>query len=151
MFTEKNLEQIHNHGLSEAKVLQQLQIFKEGIPFANLVEPASANRGVEVLSEKEQQDFANLFEAEKDKLDLLKFIPASGAATRMFKFLHQFLENYNLENEDIDTFLQKKENKNLKIFFDSIEKFAFSSLVREKLEAKYSSYDNLEKGERCIF
>ncbi len=151
MFTEKNLQQIKNHGLSEAKVKNQLEIFKEGIPFVNVVEPASTTNGIEVFSEKEQQFYANLFEAEKDKLDLLKFVPASGAATRMFKFLHQFLENFNLENDDIEVFLQKEENRSLRIFFDSVEKFAFSSLVREKLEEKYSDYDNLGKGKRYYF
>ena len=120
MFTEKNLQQIHNHGLSEAKVLRQLQIFKEGIPFANVVEPASADNGIAVFSKREQQDFDKLFEAKKDKLDLLKFVPASGAATRMFKFLHQFLDHYDYKNVEIDVFLQQEENKNLKIFFDSL-------------------------------
>ena len=151
MFTEKNLQQIHNHGLSEAKVLRQLQIFKEGIPFANVVEPASVDNGIAVFSKTEQQDFAKLLEAKKDKLDLLKFVPASGAATRMFKFLHQFLDHYDYKNVDIDVFLQQEENKNLKIFFDSIDNFAFSYLVKEKLEAKYSNFENLEKGKRYYF
>ncbi len=151
MFTEKNIQQIKNHGLSEAKVTRQLEIFKEGIPFANVVEPASADNGIAVFSETEQRHFASLFEAEKDKLDLLKFVPASGAATRMFKFLHQFLESYDFENEDIDAFLQKEENKNLKIFFDSIDQFAFSSLVKEKLEAKFPDFENFEKGKHYYF
>ncbi|QQX77363.1 MULTISPECIES: DUF4301 family protein [Aequorivita] len=151
MFTEKNIQQIKNHGLSEAKVARQLEIFKKGIPFANVVEPASADNGIAVFSETEQNHFVALFEAEKDRLDLLKFVPASGAATRMFKFLHQFLENYDFENEDIDAFLQKEENRNLKIFFESIEKFPFSSLVKEKLEAKFPDFKNFEKGKRFYF
>ncbi len=151
MFTEKNIQQIKNHGLSEAKVTRQLEIFKEGIPFANVVEPASADNGIAVFSETEQRHFASLFEAEKDKLDLLKFVPASGAATRMFKFLHQFLENYDFENEDIDAFLQKEENRNLKIFFESIENFAFSPLVKDKLEAKFPDFENFEKGKHYYF
>ncbi|MEZ4881419.1 MAG: DUF4301 family protein [Flavobacteriaceae bacterium] len=151
MFTEKNLQQIHNHGLSETKVLRQLQIFKEGIPFANVVEPASTGNGIAVFSKTEQQDFAKIFEAEKDTLDLLKFVPASGAATRMFKFLHQFLEHYDFKNGAIDAFLQKQENKNLKTFFGSIDNFAFSSLVKEKLEAKFPDFENLEKGKRYYF
>ncbi|CAM3318927.1 DUF4301 family protein [Aequorivita lipolytica] len=147
MFTEKNLQQIKNHGLSEAKVKHQLEIFKEGIPFANVMEPASADKGIEVFSEKEQQHFATLFETEKDKLDILKFVPASGAATRMFKFLHQFLESYN-PKDNIESFLQKEENRNLKIFFESIDNFAFSFLVKDKLEEKYSELENFEQGKR---
>ncbi len=151
MFTEKNIQQIKNHGLSEAKVTRQLEIFMEGIPFANVVEPASADNGIAVFTEKQQQDFVTLFEAEKDKLDLLKFVPASGAATRMFKFLHQFLEGFDFNTENIDVFLQTEENKTLKIFFDSIDKFAFSSLVKEKLDAKYPAFENFEKGKRHYF
>jgi len=151
MFTEKNLQQINSHGLSEAKIKNQLEIFKNGIPFAQVVEPASADKGIEVFSEKERQHFATIFETEKDKLDLLKFVPASGAATRMFKFLHQFLEYYYFEENDIDKFLQKEENKNLKIFFDSIDQFAFSTLVKEKLNEKYADFENFEKGKKYYF
>src|SRR5690606_8351258 len=137
-----------NHGISEAKIKLQLQIFKEGIPFTNIMEPASTDTGIEVFSEKEQQHFASLFESVKDELDLLKFVPASGAATRMFKFLHQFLEYYYFEKNDIDKFLQKEENQNLKFFFDSIDKFAFSALVKKSLDEKYPDFNNFEKGKR---
>lgn len=147
MFTEKNKQQIKAHGLSEATIKEQLQIFKNGIPFADVVKPASTDNGIEVFSDKEQQQYVNLFEAKKDELDLIKFVPASGAATRMFKFLHQFLANYN-PNVEIDLFLQKEENKDLKIFFDSLDNFAFSDLVKRKLEQNYSDYQNFEKGKR---
>jgi hypothetical protein len=150
MFTEKNRQQIKTHGLSETDVKRQLNIFKEGIPFADVVAPASANNGIEVFSEEEQQHFANLFEKNKDNLDLLKFVPASGAATRMFKFLHQFLENYD-PNENIDEFLQKEENKNLNLFFNSIDDFAFSYLVKNKLEEKHPDCQNLDKEKRYYY
>ncbi|WP_310991433.1 DUF4301 family protein [Aequorivita marina] len=148
MFTEKNIAQIKTNGLSEANVMDQLQIFKDGIPFANVVKPAAAGNGIQVLSVEEQQHFANVFEAKKDKLDLLKFVPASGAATRMFKFLHQFLGNFNPENDTIGTYLQKEANANLSTFFNSFEKFAFSDLVHNYLNEKYPNFQSLEKGER---
>ncbi|AFL80888.1 hypothetical protein Aeqsu_1395 [Aequorivita sublithincola DSM 14238] len=147
MFTEKNIQQIKNHGLSEAEVTRQINIFKEGIPFANVMAAASANNGIEVFSEKQQQHFVNLFEVEKDKLELLKFVPASGAATRMFKFLHEFLEKYN-PAENIDEFLQKEENLNAKLFFESIDDFAFSFLVNRKLKEKYPDFENFNKEKR---
>lgn len=148
MFTQNNLQQINSHGLSEAIVKDQIQIFKNGIPFADIVEAASVQNGIEVVSEEEQQGFVNLFETAKDKLDLLKFVPASGAATRMFKFLHQFLENYKPENDDIDAFLQKEKNENLRIFFNSMDDFAFSDLVKKQLDEKYPTYQNFKKGKQ---
>lgn len=152
MFTEKNSQQIRAHGLTETDVNNQILIFKNGIPFANVVEAASVNNGIQVLSEEEQQYFTNLFETEKDRLDLLKFVPASGAATRMFKFLHQFLftivNEINTENYNIDEFLQKEENVNLKTFFNSLDNFAFSDLVKKQLNHKYPDYQNFEKGKQ---
>ncbi len=148
MFTDKNREQIKTHGLAEATVKDQMKIFKNGIPFANIVGAASAYKGVEILSEKTQHDFVNLFEAEKDTLELLKFVPASGAATRMFKFLHQFLEDFNFETDDIETYLLRDENKDLKPFFASLDKFAFSTLVKEKLAKNHPDFENLQKGKQ---
>src|SRR5690554_3075016 len=145
MFTEKNKQQIKSHGLSETEIERQLEIFKNGIPFVNVVEAASIQKGIEVFSESEQQHFRNVFELQKDKLELLKFVPASGAATRMFKFLHAFLEKYDPE-QDIESFLQNEGNKDLRIFFDSIDKFAFSDTVFKILETKYPDYKSFKKG-----
>ncbi len=147
MFTEKNIEQIKAHGLTETKITDQLQKFKDGIPFANIVEAASANNGIKILSAKQQKYFVSLFDSKKEELDLLKFVPASGAATRMFKFLHQFLDNYDL-SDDIEAYLQKEENANLKKFFDSIGNFAFTDLVKRNFENKYPDYKNFEKGKQ---
>ncbi len=149
MFTEKNRKQIKAHGLSELEIERQLAIFKRGIPFANVVDSVSINNGIEAFSESEQQHLVNLFESQKDKLDLLKFVPASGAATRMFKFLHRFLETYK-PSDDIDEFLQKEENRDLKLFFDSIEDFAFSDLVFKSVESKYRGFQDFEKGKRFV-
>ncbi len=148
MFTEKNIQQIKNHGLTEGKVERQLEIFKEGIPFANVVEAASAGNGIDIFSESEQNHFVQLFETEKEKLDLLKFVPASGAATRMFQFLHPFLEQFDYKRIGIDEFLQKAENKDLKTFFDASEKFAFSDLVTDNLHQKHPDFGHFEKGKQ---
>ena len=151
MFTEKNIQQIKNHGLSEEKITKQLNIFKKGIPFANIVEAAAAGKGIEIVSEKEQMDFVSLFESKKEQLDLLKFVPASGAATRMFQFLHCFLEAFDLEKNNIDEFLQKEENTDLKKFFNASEKFAFSDLVTANLHKKFSDFATFDKGKQFYF
>src|SRR5690554_2809379 len=145
MFTEKNKQQIKSHGLSETEIERQLEIFKNGIPFVNVVEAASIQNGIEVFSEPEQQHFRNVFELQKDKLELLKFVPASGAATRMFKFLHGFLENYD-PKDDLEIFLQNEENSDLRTFFDAIGNFAFSATIFRNLESKYPEYKGFEKG-----
>lgn len=148
MFTEKNLRQIESHGLSKEEISRQLLIFKNGIPFSNVAAAASADFGIQILSEKEQHDLATLYENSKDQLELLKFVPASGAATRMFEFLHQFLENFNPDKDNIDRFLELEENQDLKIFLESIKDFAFSDLVFDKLKSHSPDFEKLSKDEK---
>lgn len=147
MFTEKNIQQIKSHGLSETEVNRQLKIFRNGIPFANIEKAASLQNGIESFSQTQKEDFVQLFESEKDKLKLLKFVPASGAATRMFKFLHRFLEIYD-HGTNIDSFLQKEETQDLKVFFNSLKKFPFSKLVFDRLNNKFANFYTMEKGKR---
>ncbi len=148
MLTEKHSEQIKSHGLSEAEINRQLQIFRKGIPFVDVVEAASVENGIGQLTPEQQKDLVSLFDSKKDELQLLKFVPASGAATRMFKFLHQFLENYDPENQPIDVLLEQEGKSDLKKFFDHIDQFAFSPLVFENLHSKYPDYPHLDKGKR---
>jgi len=98
MLTEKDIEQIEKHGLNINQVYGHLEIFKRGIPFANIVTTASAGNGIQLLSSEEQKGLDAFYESNKDKLDIVKFVPASGAATRMFQFLHEFLDNYDPES-----------------------------------------------------
>ncbi|QAA81874.1 DUF4301 family protein [Aequorivita sp. H23M31] len=149
MFTERNRQQIEAHGLTEAEVERQLEIFKHGIPFAHVVGSVSINNGIRVFSESEQKKYVDLFESQKDNLDLLKFVPASGAATRMFKSLHRFLEIYD-PKMDIEKFLQEETSKDLKIFFDSFEHFAFADLVLKRLKSKHKGFDDLKKGKKYL-
>ena len=148
MLTENNIRQIQSHGLTEMEVERQLQIFRKGIPFANIVEAASAGNGILVFSEEEQENFVGLFETKRKELELLKFVPASGAATRMFSFLHQFLEEFDPNSDNVNSFLQKPENKEVKKFFNSLADFPFSDLVFEKLDLKYPQYNSFEEGKR---
>lgn len=146
MFNEKNLQQIRLHGLSQEEINRQIQIFKNGIPFSNVVAAASVDNGIQIFSESEQHELATLFETNKDRLDLLKFVPASGAATRMFKFLHRFLEDFDPKENNIDQFLEQQEN--LKIFLESLKDFAFFDLVDDKLKSHAPNFENLSKGEK---
>ena len=86
---------------------KQLAIFKNGIAKANLDRPAVINDGILKLTNEEFQQYSDYFDTKKDKLKLKKFVPASGAASRMFKFLNEFLNEFDIENEtinDVDQF-----------------------------------------------
>ena len=87
MFQEKDITQIANKGLSIKQVQEQIQLFKQGLPFVNLKSAATSGKGILKLSEAERQGLIDLFDVRRNSNSILKFVPASGAATRMFKSL----------------------------------------------------------------
>ena len=66
-----------------------------GFPTVKLKKAALINDGIVRIPESEIQSYVDFYNKKKDQLDILKFVPASGAATRMFKFLHEFLQDYD--------------------------------------------------------
>lgn len=110
-------------------VNQQITHFKNGFPFLNIVAPATPGNGIKVLSENELSHFKNTYPEKAAQIDVVKFVPASGAASRMFKDLFAFLEG----DGDISKspFVQK--------FMNNIEKFAFYDDLDEVLKSAGSS------------
>lgn len=149
MLTNSDLQQIELHGLSPTTIKKQLETFTSGIPFANVVTAASIGNGIEVISGENHQKLVDHFESRKDTLDLVKFVPASGAATRMFKFLHQFLIDFNPEEQNLRTFLKEGNHGELEIFLKSLKEFAFVSAVRKEIRKNFPSYKHGTKGLRA--
>ena len=151
MLTEKDIKQIENNGLSLQEVYRQLETFRQGIPYANIVTTASVGNGIKQISKEQQQQLESTFERKKDKLDVVKFVPASGAATRMFQFLHEFLDNYDPENMLFRDFAKKNDSQELLTFFGATSEFAFVNLVRKKIREQYPDYKKSSKGQRHYY
>jgi hypothetical protein len=96
-----------------------------------LKKPATINDGILKISNQEFQEYAKFFDEKKKNLKLKEFVPASGAASRMFKFLNEFLNDFNLENETINAYINRKKDKNLPIFLAGIEKFPFYEIIKK--------------------
>ena len=112
MFTENQISEIKAHGLTVSQVEAQIEAFKRGFPSLEVVKAASPEDGITILSEEACNAAVEHYEAAAEQLEVVKFVPASGAATRMFKELFEFV-NDNKRGKGIDTLLQ------------NIEKFAF--------------------------
>ena len=112
MFNEKDLQQITSHGLTVEQVEQQIENFKQGFPFLNVVRAAAAGDGVCVLDEEVIRHAEACYDAAAEHLGIVKFVPASGAATRMFKELFEFVND-------------GKRGKGIDVLLDNIQKFAF--------------------------
>lgn len=150
MFSDKDLQQIKAKGITLDEVGKQLQFFRQGVPFTNLVEAATIGNGILKFSKKEQEQFVTYFEKECAHKALLKFVPASGAATRMFKFLYEFLEAYQPEKESTNAFINKYKANQLSMFFIGAEKFPFYTEVLKNAKAFYPEWKNFTRDQKRV-
>ncbi len=121
MLTDQDKTQIKKLGISEKQVLAQMENFRKGFPFTRLVKPAVIGDGLISLSDSETRELAALYDKLAPSLDLVKFIPASGAATRMFKDLYSFLDEPEADNPKPLEETHPEVHK----FISRIEQFAF--------------------------
>ena len=149
MLTSDDHQQIEKKGVDIEKINRQLDIFVRGIPFVEVVTAASIGNGIEIIKDKDRQDLIDFFEKKKSGLDLVKFVPASGAATRLFSFLYNFLDSFNPEEKILKTYLKENDNKELTTFLSSLKEFAFVNSVRKKIRRNYPEYRHGSKGVRA--
>lgn len=123
MLNANDLEQLKAKGISETQIEEQLACFVKGFPFLEIAASASMEQGILVVSKEDQATYMDAWDAylAKNK-KIVKFVPASGAASRMFKNLYEFLSaDYNEPN----TAFEMK-------FFGEIHKFAFYDALNAK-------------------
>ena len=112
MFSKEDLQQIEQHGLTQAQVEQQIENFRKGFPYLKIVRAAAAGDGVLVMSDEQIAQAEARYNDVAANIKVVKFVPASGAATRMFKELFEYV------NDD-------KRTPGIDKLLDNIEKFAF--------------------------
>lgn len=117
MLTHEDKELLAKKGISEEKIAEQLACFEKGFPYLKLSAAASVeNGGIMKAEDKDVERYLAAWDAYKDgDKKIVKFVPASGAASRMFKNMFEFLgADYDKPTTDFE-----------KKFFDHIHDFAF--------------------------
>lgn len=128
IFDEKDMNQMKARGISLEKVISQIKMFKKGTPYLKLNQPCTIGNGIRSVTEDELKKLASIFEEYAPKKRLTKFVPASGAASRMFKTLLRFNNEFNMIQRDIIASEAQEENGErlqMVTFMDGIHKFAF--------------------------
>lgn len=116
-FSKEDIHQIITRGQTPETILSQIEIFKLGIPYTTLHRPCTGDDGITVLQQSDIEALEALYAHAVSAGRVTKFVPASGAATRMFQALITYCEH----NETTDS----KKNKDILQFFDNIKRFAF--------------------------
>ena len=148
IFTTRDLEQINNKGISIDKIEKQLYYYKNGIPKIKLMDCATVSNGIVRPTEKEKEAFIKIFEDNKLNTTIEKFVPASGAASRMFKFLIEFLQDFDSKNETINAYINRTGNKNLAIFQVGFKNFPFYSELLKHTKNKFPNFSELVPDEK---
>lgn len=145
-FTEKDLQQLQQIGISENDVHNQIENFKKGFPFVQLEHAATIGDGIIKLDENDLAKYQDFFNKNLDKTTPVKFVPASGAASRMFKELFAYNENPT-DDSSMSTMLDKVDNfafsEDLKSLNSTNDKPQLANLI---LNEEGLNYGHLPKG-----
>ena len=128
MFTPNDISQIEARGLSVAEVEKQIDNFRNGFPSLPVVRAASGGDGVRQLTEEELHSAEELYNSRAKEIKTIKFVPASGAATRMFKELFEYV------NDD-------KRTAGIDKLITNLEKFAFFAELAKYLKPQIDDKD----------
>ncbi len=148
MFSLAELEQISQHGISLEQIENQIQNFKQGFPPLSIEKAATIGDGLHRFDGSGIDDLIQLFEKDIRSRQVCKFVPASGAASRMLRDLMSFLNDYDDQIPDIDS------SPSISRFFGKLTDFAFYSQLDQALSAQggisqlmaETGYDQIVRG-----
>lgn len=143
-FSDTDLRQIADLGLTKDAVDQQIENFRKGFPKTKLIDAATVdNGGILRLNDKEIDKYSTYYSKASKGKKILKFVPASGAATRMFKDLYAFTATYFGIDYKIE-----QEHPTVKEFIEKIRTFAFFDDLKTCMERAHADFgDYMERGD----
>ena len=141
-FSKKDLEDILAHGLKPETITEQLDLFQRGVFTPELIAPCTIGNGVRMLSADDGSRLTAAFRQAAQNGRITKFVPASGAATRMFKNL---LAAYNHPDR---SYLSS--DSSVTELIDKIERFAcYNALVKVMARDGLNCRGMIETGGRA--
>jgi len=122
MYTPSDMEQLNQKGISIKQLEEQIQFLQKGFPALTIVAPVSTQKGIRSIPISDHEEYIQEWETYlKSNKQVMKFVPASGAASRMFKDLYEFLSaSYSIPTTTYE-----------QLFFDQITYFPFFNALNE--------------------
>ena len=137
----KDLDQLKAKGISMDVLKEQLMQFEEGFPAADLAACATPGHGIEVLSAAQLKELRTAYQTYRKTKEarILKFVPASGAATRMFKDLYASYNKLKEAASGASSTAQVSAeplDKPTQYFFDHLAQYPFYAELKATLKSK---------------
>jgi len=131
-------------------IIEQVETFEKGIVPVRIVRACTVGNGIRTIHEEQYNSYFNLFQSAVDNERVIKFVPASGAASRMFKNLQSVLTNSKTTRNELEKAASSgdKENASVLEFIDNLEHFAFyDDLKKQMMEVGLNLEQLKEQGE----
>ncbi len=137
MFSENDLAQIKDRGMSVETVEQQIENFEQGFPFLEVIKAATVKDGIMQFDTQTIDEYILSYVEKSQQKKVVKFVPASGAASRMFKALFSFMETYKGTDEEYQKLVEDESQRPIFDFFKRINDFAFYDDLQNVYEKNY--------------
>ena len=134
MITQQDILQLKQRNIEPEMIQKQLERFRNGFPSIRLSRPAIPGDGLICFNKEERKLYQDYFDSWSGNKKILKFVPASGAATRMFKHLFEFLDAIEKEDSGFNS---------VSFFIQNIRKFAFFHSLHQVLHRDGYSLETL--------
>jgi len=128
LFSRRQVRELKERGISLAEAYRQYEMLKRGAYYVKLVRPCRVGDGILTIPEREYHNLLTLHDEAMAAGRMMKFVPASGAATRMFQDWYRVLAG---------------EFKDEGVFLSELEKYPFYSLLKERITAHGLEIGNL--------
>lgn len=124
-YTKEDIRQLKSRGMKSETIDAQLADFQKGFTPVTLTEPATVGNGILQITAEEGDRLVALYEQAAPHTDILKMVPASGSATRMFKELFAFADSYKGSVEEFLQLVQQKQPGSMHDFFLKLDELPF--------------------------
>jgi hypothetical protein len=133
-FSKNDLRQINKSGLTPGDVEKQLAMYRHGSNYLKLNRPCAINDGILSINRAELKELIKIYDKEAGKFKLLKFVPASGAASRMFAEWFLAVEKGGFDSPSLN-----------QSFLRSFKKYPFYSLIKQnKCASEFIEQKNIK-------
>ncbi len=140
LLLENNLE------LDIEKIIEQVQIFEKGIAYLKLARPCVIGDGIKVILGIEENEYLNHFKSALDEGRIIKFVPASGAASRMFKnLLSVSMKNKHTNIKTLKEKASRGDDESAAVveFYENLPRFAFYEDIKNAVIKSGSRLEDL--------
>lgn len=134
LFSRKDIQQIERLGLDVKAIDKQISLYRKGFKFLKLNRPCAVNDGIFSVTPAQRKKLIAFYEKESPKYKMLKFVPASGAASRMFAEWFSAKDNEGFGSEGLN-----------QSFMRNLKQYPFYSLIKQDKQAlKYIKQKNIK-------